>query len=60
MTIKHFAHNITSDEYDRLMTIIFKAMDEGSKWRGMTYEEGMMAIIDLMEGNITIEEIEDN
>ena len=42
------------------MTIIFTAMDEGSKWHGMTYEEGMAAVIDLMEGNITIEEIEDN
>ena len=60
MTTKHFDHDITTDEYDRLMTIIFRAMDEGSKWGGMTYEDGLMAVIELMEGNTTIEEIEGN
>jgi hypothetical protein len=59
MAAQYFEHDITEDEYDRIMKVIFNAMDSGSKWTGMTYEDGMMAIMDLMEGNTTIEEIED-
>jgi hypothetical protein len=50
-------HRELSDaDYDKLIAFIFEAKDNGPHHAGMTYEDGMEAVIDVMEGNTTAEE----
>jgi len=32
-------------------------MDKGSKYPGMSYEDGIMAVLDVIEGNTTADEV---
>lgn len=40
--------------YDKLMGFIFKGRESGTAFSGQTYEDGLLAIIDLLEGNQTV------
>lgn len=43
-------------DYEKIMAFIHEAMDEGTHFSGQSYEDGMLAVIDVMEGNSTAEE----
>ena len=46
------------DETDKRKLLEFAMRDDGgSAFPGMTYEQGIMAMLDLMDGNTTIKEI---
>lgn len=42
----------TVEEIDGVLNKAVEAMDEGTKWPGMSYEEGVRAGIDWILGNI--------
>lgn len=46
-------------DYDKLVAFAMHAMDHGSKYPGMTYEEGIMAVLDVIDGNQTADEVAD-
>ncbi len=43
-------------DYEKLMDFIMEAKDSVTHHAGMTYEDGMEAVIDVMEGNLTADE----
>jgi len=59
MTLNHnFRELLGSDDaYDALMDFIFYARQHGSFYSGMTYEDGLLSIIDLLEGNEDVQDI---
>lgn len=42
----------TVEEIEDLMSTVSDAIDEGGRFEGMTYEEGIQSAIDWMLGNI--------
>lgn len=42
---------------DRLLEMYYKAQQEGTKYAGHTYEDGINAVIELMEGDADIEDV---
>jgi hypothetical protein len=50
---------LTQDEERRLWHIIDRASLSGTRWAGMTYEDGLRAVLELLNDDTTIEEIED-
>lgn len=50
-----FRDNIDNDKaYEQIMEFIFNRDIYGSRYPLMTYEEGMMAVIDLLDGNTSV------
>lgn len=47
---------LSEEDYQKLMAFIHEAMDEGSHYPGQSYEDGMLAVIDVMDGNMTADE----
>lgn len=43
-------------DYDKLMSFVMEAKDNGTHFAGQTYEDGLEAVIDVMEGNVTAAE----
>lgn len=49
--------NLNENDYQTLMAFIMEAKENGTHFSGQTYEDGLEAVIDLMEGNLTVEEV---
>ena len=49
--------NLTEDDINRLRDYIFEADENGSHFAGMTYEQGMAAVLDIIEEECTLDEI---
>lgn len=47
---------LKDEDYDKLMAFIHEAMEKGTHFAGQSYEDGMLAVIDVMEGNQTADE----
>ena len=44
------------EDYNQLTDFAMNGKEFGTKYAGMTYEDGIMAVLDVMEGNLTVEE----
>ena len=49
-------YELKESDRNKLMTFIFEAKEKGTHFAGQTYEDGLEAVIDVMEGNQTAEE----
>lgn len=49
--------NLTEDDINRLRDYIFEADENGSHFAGMTYEQGMAAVLDIIEEECTVDEL---
>lgn len=47
---------LTKGEKDRLWDFIDEAMRKGSHFSGQTYEDGIRAVLDMLEGNGSVED----
>ena len=47
---------LTEEDYNILMEFVFEAKDKGTHFSGMTFEDGIEAVIDVMDGNQTAAE----
>lgn len=47
---------LTKEEVNALVEFVFTSHTKGSKFPGMTFEDGVMAVLDIMEDNQTVEE----
>jgi hypothetical protein len=47
---------LTQQDYDIIIAFIHRGMEEGSQLPGMSYEDGMLAVLDVMDSNSTAEE----
>ena len=50
---------ISQEDYDKLINFVYEEpffSAGGSHFSGMTYEQGMMAVLDVLEGNQTADE----
>jgi hypothetical protein len=47
---------LTEEAYQMLMAFVMEAKDNGTHHSGMTFEDGMEAVIDVMDGNMTADE----
>ena len=43
-------------DYERIMAFVMEAKENGTHFHGQTYEDGLEAVIDVMEGNMTADE----
>lgn len=43
-------------DYQNLMAFIMEAKEKGTHFTGQTFEDGMEAVIDVMEENMTADE----
>lgn len=48
---------IDSDTLAKIENYIYAGMEKGSRYKGMTYEQGMQAVIDYLKGDSTLEEL---
>ena len=48
---------LSEADYQILIAFVFEAKDKGSHFSGMTFEDGIEAVIDVMEGNNTATEV---
>jgi len=48
---------LTQDDYDKLIEFAFEGKQQGTKYAGMTYEDGIMAVLDVIDGNMTAAEV---
>lgn len=49
--------NLTNTQIDQLHAFTFRAEETGeSKFPGMSYEEGIKAVLDVLDGNISVED----
>jgi hypothetical protein len=48
---KHGQINVEQEEVDELIGWCFEAFDEGTHYRGMTYEQGIKDTLDWLEGH---------
>jgi len=42
---------LSETDYDILIAFVFEAKEQGTHFSGMTFEDGIEAVIDVMEGN---------
>ncbi len=49
----------SKEEIDEVMNKAYEQMENGSKWSGMSFEEGVRAAIDWMLGNTDDNPMED-
>ena len=50
-------HTLSDSDYDALLSFAFEGEETGrSKFPGMTYEQGVLAVLDVIAGNTTVEE----
>ena len=47
---------ITTEDFDKLLSFAIAGMDGESQYPGMSYEDGIRTVLDVLEGNITIDE----
>jgi hypothetical protein len=47
---------LKEDDYQKLMAYVIEAKDNGTHLAGMSYEDGIEAVIDVIDGNLTAEE----
>lgn len=55
--MSEYSKDLKKPDYDKLVAFAMHAMDHGSKYPGMTYEEGIMAVLDVIDGNQTADEV---
>jgi hypothetical protein len=48
---------LNGEDSDKLTEFAMKGQDQGSKYPGMSYEDGIMAVLDVIEGNQTADEV---
>jgi hypothetical protein len=49
--------SLTKEQYDKLMAFVYQSNDNGmSKFPGMTYEQGIEAVLSILDGDETVEE----
>lgn len=48
---------IDRDTLAKIENYIYAGMEKGSRYKGMTYEQGMQAVIDYLKGDSTLEEL---
>ncbi len=48
---------LTQAELDQIREYIQDAITNGSKLHGMSYEQGIEAMLDVIEGDVSIEEL---
>ena len=44
-------------DYQKLITFVFIAKENGTHFAGMTFEDGMEAVLDVIDGNQTADEV---
>ena len=44
-------------DQDKLSELYFLLSENNGKYHGMTYEQGIMAMIDIIEGNADLDEL---
>lgn len=49
-------YELSEAEYETLTAFIMKAKEHGSAFSGMTFENGIEAVLDVLDGNQTVEE----
>jgi hypothetical protein len=47
---------LKEDDYAKLIVFAMAGQQNGSKYPGMSYEDGMMAVIDVIDENVTADE----
>lgn len=47
---------LNEEDYQKLMAFVMEAKDNGTHYAGQSYEDGIEAVIDVMEGNQTAAE----
>ncbi len=47
---------LTQEDYDKLIAFAMKGKEEGSAYPGMSYEDGIEAVLDVIDGNMTAAE----
>ena len=48
---------LSEADYNTLIEFVFEAKNEGTHFSGMTFEDGIEAVIDVMDGNTTAAEV---
>ena len=48
--------SLSQSDYDIIAAFVFKGMEKGSQLPGMSYEDGMLAVLDVIDGNSTAKE----
>jgi hypothetical protein len=45
-------------DYDKLLDFVFNSQKGGSsRFPGMSYEDGILAVLDVIVGNLTVEDV---
>ena len=52
--------NIIEIDQDKLSQLYYLASENNGKYQGMTYEQGIMAMIDIIQGNADLQELIDD
>lgn len=48
---------MSEEDLERLRNYVFEADEKGTHFAGMTYEQGMSAVLDIIEGECTVDEL---
>lgn len=48
---------MNEEDRKKLLEFYYQSQENGSKYTSMTYEQGINAVIELLDGDITVEEI---
>jgi len=49
--------SLTKKQYDKLMAFVYQSSERGvSKFPGMYYEQGIEAVLSILDGDETVEE----
>ncbi len=49
--------DLKQEDYDKLVEFAIDGKEKGTKYAGMTYEDGIMAVLDVIDGNMTAKEV---
>ncbi len=48
---------LKQEDYDKLAEFAMAGQEQGTKYFGMSYEDGIMAVLDVIDGNTTADEV---
>lgn len=57
--MSEFSKELEQSEYDKLVTFAMRGQEKGTKFAGMSFEDGIMAVLDVIDGNQTADEVAD-
>ncbi len=55
--MSEFSKELDQSEYDKLVTFAMRGQEKGTKFAGLSFEDGIMAVIEVIDGNQTADEV---